>query len=134
MSSRIRLSSQATHITFNPKIPALFATAHQEEVKLWDLRRISEGQEFRVIETGLSSVRNLAFDPLFGKLMLAQDREKLKLLSIFDSYELDSISSQKMLTSQFIPLREASSPGIVMLPERSSNFIYLEIEEIPASF
>ena len=82
-----------------------------------------------MIETGLNSLKNLQFDPIFGKLMLAQDREKLKLLSIYDSYELDSISSQKILTSQFIPLRDATSPGIIMLPERSSNFLYLEIEE-----
>lgn len=46
-------------------------------------------------------------------------------MSFVDGYK----HKYPLITSQFLPFKNYQSPGVIILPERSSNFVYLHVEE-----
>ena len=79
----------------------MFATGHDREVKLWDIRKLDEDKEFGSLMTdGSSSLRKIQFDPNFGKLLLTQDLNTVKIFSVKGCMELDYYhSNQTFVTS-----------------------------------
>ena len=54
----------------------------------------------------------------------------IRLFSVEQGKELDVYKcSRKLISAQFLPLRDSSAPGIIALPQRSLNFMYFQIEE-----
>lgn len=76
-----------------------------------------------------TNLRNISFDPEFGKLLAAQDKDSVKLLRVDDLSLLDSYEKKNIVSCQFLPFRQCGSPGLVVLPDKSPNFIYLRVEE-----
>jgi hypothetical protein len=78
-------------------------------------------------------LRQIQFDPQYGKLLLAQDKDTVKLFSVNNHQELDFFQTSRLknfTSSSFFPFREEhASPGVIVLPQNSSNFIYLQVEE-----
>lgn len=126
--ARVLQSRPANLVAWAPP-PAgvhLFATAHDTQVKLWDARKFDASSELYSAEVGASALKQLQFDPVFGQLLLAQDKQTVRLLRASDLFKLDEYTNKKqLLSSQFLPFKGASSPGVIALPDRSSNFIYL---------
>ena len=110
----------------------MFATGHDKEVKFWDRRKFSEGcPELASFVTHGPAIKKMQFDPVYGKLFMAQDRDTVRLFKADDCQELDEYrhTRQELVTSQFLPFRDAGAPGLILLPNRSSSFVYLQVEE-----
>ena len=106
----------------------MFATGHDKEVKFWDRRKFADGSpELTSFVTQGSAIKKMEFDPVYGKLFMAQDRDTVRLLRADDCQELDYYhhSRHELVTSQFLPFRGAGAPGLILLPNRSSSYVYL---------
>lgn len=70
----------------------MFATSHENELKLWDLRKVSESSPLKVIalaNQGQASLNKIQFDPVYGKLLMTQDASVVRLFSVDHGTELD---------------------------------------------
>ena len=76
MASKFNLSAKTDHVTWNPCKVNLFATSHENEVRIWDVRRVAEGkplQSLALNKQGVlqsSQLSKIEFDPVFGKLLM----------------------------------------------------------------
>ena len=131
-ADKINLSSTAHSIVWNQRDAEMFATGHDKEVKFWDRRKFSEGcPELTSFATHGSPIKKMQFDPAYGRLFMAQGRDTVRLFRADDCQELDVYhhARQELVTSQFLPFRDAGAPGLILLPNRSSSFVYLQVEE-----
>ena len=118
MAQKFNLNTKTDKLTWNPCNEHVFATSHDHEVKIWDVRRVTEGAPLQTLALNNSVALNkIQFDPVFGKLFMTQDSNMVRLFSADHGYELDHFKcSRKLVYAQFLPLRESSAPGIIALP------------------
>ena len=130
-ADKITLSSNAHQIVWNPRECEMFATGHDTEVKFWDRRKFADGCPVASFVSPGSAIKKMQFDPVYGKLFMAQDRDTVRLYKADDGQELDLYphARHELVTSQFLPFRDAGAPGLILLPNRSSSFVYLQVEE-----
>lgn len=60
----------------------------------------------------------MQFDPIFGKLFMIHDKNMIRLFSVEHGNELDhykQTNNKQLITAQFLPLTQASTPGIIAL-------------------
>ena len=98
-------------------------------MKIWDVRKVNEGAALQTMTlNNTGTVNKMQFDPIFGKLLMAHDKNMIRLFSVEQGTELDhyKLTNNKQLsTVQFLPLtRQAATPGIIALPKRRHNFLY----------
>lgn len=117
-------------VCWNSRDNLQFVTALDHTLKLWDYRKFDLGCEIQTRELDGLNLRNIGFDPIYGKLLFAQDKDSVKLLKTDDLSLLDTYDKKNISSCQFLPFSECGSPGLVLLPEKSSNFIYLRVDEI----
>lgn len=70
----------------------LFATGHNKIVKLWDVRKFEVNCEVSSVATTGSTLRQIDFDPQFGKLLMTQDKDIVRLFRASDLNKLDEFS------------------------------------------
>ena len=56
---------------WNPRDNNQIATALDHTVKMWDFRKFETGSEIMSKDLDSSNLRNITFDPEFGKLLVA---------------------------------------------------------------
>ena len=81
---RVTFTKATTQVIWNPIIQYQFATRHNQEVYLWDLRKFAADQEIASFLATLSPLKQIQFDPQYGKLLLTQDKDTVKLFNVND--------------------------------------------------
>jgi WD40 repeat protein len=102
-----QVGSLSTNIvTWNQRNTNMFATALDRTVKLWDMRKFDSGCELMIKEIpGSTNLRQISFDPVFGSLLLTQDKYNVRLYRTEDMQNLDMHQQKAMVTSQWLPFR-----------------------------
>ena len=70
----------------------LFATGHNKIVKLWDSRKFEVNCEVCSVATTGSTLREIYFDPQFGKFLMTQDKDIVRLFRASDLSKLDEFT------------------------------------------
>lgn len=89
---KLNLRSRTDHVVWNPKEEDMFATSHENELKFWDLRKVTESSPLKTItlnNQGQVSLNKIQFDPVYGKLLMTQDVSVIRLFSVDHGTELD---------------------------------------------
>lgn len=92
MAQKFNLNLKTDQVTWNPCREQVFATSHEREVKIWDVRKVSEGQPLQTLNlqnSGSLPLLKIQFDPTFGKLLMTQDKNMVRLFSVDRGCELD---------------------------------------------
>ena len=89
MADKFNLNSKTDKITWNACNEVQFATSHDNEVKIWDVRKVNESTSMQTVDLkNTLALRNtvalnkIQFDPVFGKLFMTQDQNMIRLFSV----------------------------------------------------
>ena len=103
MASKFNLASKTDHVTWNPLNEHMLATSHESGVKIWDVRRVNEGASLQTLTLHNSgstlALSKIQFDPVFGKLIMTQDQNMIRLFSVEHGTELDHYKCNRKLIS-----------------------------------
>jgi len=88
MASKFNINTKTELVVWNPCSEHVFATSHEHEVKIWDVRQV--GDPLKVLAlNNMGSVSKMQFDPIYGKLLMTQDKNMIRLFSADHGTELD---------------------------------------------
>lgn len=76
MANKFIMNSKTDLVAWNPLGETVFATSHEKQVKIWDVRKVSEENALSTLaltNSGTLPLTRMEFDPVFGKLFMTQD-------------------------------------------------------------
>lgn len=84
----------------------MFATTFDKTVKIWDIRRFETDSEIVNSELPGGNIRQIHFDPTYGKMILTLEKDCLRLLKANDLTQLDTfIHKRKLASCSFLPFK-----------------------------
>ena len=84
-ADKFNLNSNAHQIKWSSRDPNMFATGHDNEIKFWDRRKFLDDASAELAKFEPKGVvKQMDFDPVYGKLFMTQDRDTVRLWKVED--------------------------------------------------